>query len=529
MFPYYISSLLTVITCLSLGVFILYKNPRSSTHQSLCLLNLSVALWSLLLFLHYHSKDYNSALLSVRLLHIGAVFIPSCYFYFICNLLGITKAKKGLLRLCWFLSLLFLGLSFTKYFIRDVSPKLNFVYYGDAGPLYILWIIIYTAIIAYSLVLLLKEIKVASSSKKNQIKYVLFASIIGFAGAATVYPLWYNIPILPFGEHVVFLYPIIIALAVLKHKLLDIEIVIRKTLVYSLLAGFITVIFLLMVLFTERLFKNIMGYQSFLATVTAAIIIAIMFTPVKNRIQLLVDKIYLGGTHAQMQKEFQKFKDELEQSDKMKAVATLAAGMAHEIRNPLTAIKTFTEYLPEKFNDKSFRENFTRIVGSEVERINSIVGQLLEFAKPKPMNFQKVNIHNLLNDTILLLSEQLIKNKITLNKYYADSILLVHAEPDKLRHVFFNIFKNAIEAMKGPGALTITTRLNEKIIVEIRDTGCGMTQEQIARACDPFFSTKENGTGLGLSICHSIMKEHKASMEIKSLPAVGTSVILHFA
>lgn len=528
MLLYYISSSLTVLTCLSLGIFILYKNPHSDTHRSLFLVNLSVALWSVFLFLHYLSKTHRFALVTVHLLHIGAVFIPSCYLYFITNLLGISKDKKKVVSFCFILSFIFLGLSFTPYFIKGVSPKLNFAYYGDAGPLYIFWIIAYFAIAIYSLLLLLKEMATATS-KKNQVRYVLGASIIGFAGAATIYPLWYNIAIPPFGEHIVFLYPIILALAVLKHKLLDIEIVVRKTITYSLLAGFITIIYLLIVLLTERLFKNIIGYQSLLATIASAIVIAIMFTPVKSRIQFLVDKFYIGGGRAQMQKEFEKFKTQLEQSDKMKAVATLAAGMAHEIRNPLTAIKTFTEYLPEKFNDAIFREKFTRIVGSEVERINSTVGQLLEFAKPKNLNLKKTNIHNLLNDTLLLLSEQMIKNKIILNKDYGDFSPYISANPDKLRHIFFNIFKNAIESMKNDKkSLTIKTGLNKDLIVEIKDTGCGMTEEQIKRAYDPFFSTKEGGTGLGLSIVHSIIKEHNGNIEIKSALNKGTTVILSF-
>lgn len=522
---YLISSSLTVFACLSLGAFIFYKNPRSNTHCSLSLLNLCVAVWSAFLFLHYLSKTGQAALLTARLLHIGAVFIPSCYLYFITNISGI--AKKKIVLICFVVSAIFSGLSFSPYFVKGVSAKLNFPYYGDAGPLYIFWIIAYFLITSYAFLLMLKAYPAADKLKKNQIRYVLLASLIGFAGAATIYPLWYDIPILPLGEHIIFLYPIILAYAILKHKLLDIEIFVRSAIIYSLLAGFITIVYLLTVMLAERIFKNIIGYQSLLATILSAIIIAIMFTPVKNRIQAFVDKLYIGGVRAQMQKEFEKFKAQLEQSDKMKAVATLAAGMAHEIRNPLTAIKTFTEYLPEKFNDAIFREKFSRIVGSEVERINSIVGELLEFAKPKKLDFKKTNVHNLLNDTLMLLSEQMIKDKITVNKDYGDFDPVILADSEKLRHTFFNVFKNAIESMKGAKRiLTIRTRLNKDLIVEIEDTGCGMRKEEIDRACDPFFSTKKDGAGLGLSIAHSIIKEHNGNIEIKSTVGKGTAVML---
>ncbi len=480
------------------------------------------------MFLHYLSRNYKSALLTAQLLHVGAVFIPSCYLYFITSLLGINNDKKKIINICFTLSFIFLGLSFTPYFIKGVSPKLNFAYYGDAGPLYIFWIIAYFLTVVYAFLLMLNAYPKAGRLKKNQIKYVLSASLIGFAGASTVYPLWYGIQLKPLGEHIIFLYPMILAYAILKHKLLDIEIVIRKTIIYSLLVGFITIIYLLTVMLVERIFKNIIGYQSLLATIASAITIAIMFNPVKNRIQSLVDKLYTSGVRAQMQKEFEKFKAQLEQSDKMKAVATLAAGMAHEIRNPLTAIKTFTEYLPEKFSDANFREKFSRIVGSEVERINSIVGSLLEFAKPKQLAFKKTDIHNLLNDTLMLLSEQMLKNRITLNKDYGNFNPTISADPEKLRHLFFNVFKNAIESMKNGGVLLVKTKLNKSLIVEIKDNGCGMIEEQINRAFDPFFSAKKGGTGLGLSIAHSIIKEHKGNIEIKSTPGKGTTIVLSF-
>jgi len=527
MLSYYISSCLTVITCLTLGVFVLYKNPRNATHRSLFFLNLSVTLWSAFLFLHYLSTTQEFALLTARLLHIGAVFIPSCYLYFITSLLGINSAKKKIITFSFILSIICLFLSFAPNFVQSVSPKLGFPYYANAGTLYIFWIITFFIISAYSFLLLLKKMSTADPSKRNQIRYVIIASSIAFMGGATIYPLWYDIPIVPFGEHFIFLYPIILTAAVLKHKLLDIEIVVRETLIYSLLVGFITIIYLLTVLLTERLFKNIMGYQGLLATAASAIVIAILFTPAKNRIQSIVDKLYMGGARAQIQKEFEKFRVQLEQSDKMKAVATLAAGMAHEVRNPLTAIKTFTEYLPTKFNDATFRKKFVKIVGSEVERINAIVGQLLEFAKPKDLNLQKVNVHDLLNDTLLLLSENMVKDKIALNKDYGDFKAFIYADANKLRHVFFNIFKNAIEAMVNEKKLlTIRTTLGKDLIVEIKDTGYGMDKEQVKRAFDPFFSTKDNGTGLGLSISHSIIKDHHGKIEIKSTPNIGTTVKL---
>lgn len=514
MLTYCISSLLTAVTCLGLGVFVLYKNPKNPLHRSLFRLNLAVCFWSLFLFLHYLSGSANTALLTLKLLHIPAVLIPAFYLHFIIKLLGLQNGRA--IKLSYLLSVIFLIINFSPYFILRIEPKLNFRFYATAGPLYIFWILTYLGLSGYGIYLLLKNYPLAPPAKKNQIKYVLLASIIGFAGGATIYPLFYDIPFAPVGEHIIFLYPLIFALAVLKHNLLDLNIVIRHTLIYSLSVILVTLLYLITVLLTERLLRNAVGYKSIWSTLIAAVGIALIFAPVKNRIQRIIDKFYIGSA-------YQRFKKELLESDKQKALAQLAAGMAHEIKNPLCAIKTFSEYLPRKFNDSDFREKFSRIVTQEVDKINSLVTQLLEFAKPSALNISPADIHRLLDDTLNLLSGEMIKNNIKLLRTYAPEETIVNIDANKIRQVFFNIIKNAIEAMSGGGTLTITTYRQERFIVEIGDTGCGIKARDISRIFEPFYSSKEKGTGLGLAVTQGIIAEHRGSISVKSNPGCGAT------
>ena len=514
MLAYYATSLLTAITCLGLGAFVFYKNPKNPLNRSLLRLNLSVALWSLFLFLHYLSPTEKAALSTLRLLQCAAVFIPSCYLHFIVNLLGIRR--RAVVISSYILSLTFLILGFSPHFISGVGPKLNFRFYANAGGLYILWIIAYIAMSSYGVYLMLKNINSASSVKKNQIRYILLASVIGFAGGFTIYPLFYNIAFPPIGEHIIFLYPVVFTLAILKHHLLDLNIVIKRTLVYSVSVILITLVYLVVVLLAERLLRNLVGYQSLWFTVTAAVTIALLFTPLKNRIQAIADRIYVSGV-------YQRLKKELLEADKRKAIAGLAAGMAHEIRNPLTAIKTFAEYLPKKFDDSSFRENFSRIVANEVDKINSLIEQLLEFAKPAALKISVVDIHSLMDYTLNLLSGEMIKSNIKLIKNYTKGDASVKADPNKLKHVFFNIIKNGIEAMKGGGILTVTTSRDERFKINISDIGYGINEKDLARIFEPFYSTKEKGAGLGLAVVQSIIDEHRGSVSVKSSKGLGTT------
>ena len=515
MSPYYITSLLTSLTSLGLGLFIFFKNPKNRLHRSLFRLNTVVALWSFSLFLHYIAKDHSSAMITLYMLHSAAVFIPACYLGFVTDLLNIDKRK--IIRAAYAISIIFLCLSYTPYFITGIRPKLFFSFYATAGPLYSLWIAAYLVITAYGIYLLVSNYAYSSPIKKIQIRYVLFASLIGFTGGMTIYPLFYDILIPPWGEHIIFLYPIIFSVAVLKHDALELNIVIKKTLIYSVSIVLIMLTYLVTVLLSERLLRNALGYQSIWITVAAAAGIALLFNPLKNRVEAVVERFYTRNTYQKLQKE-------LIESDKSKALAQLAAGLAHEIRNPLTAIKTFSEYLPQRYNDKAFRDDFSQIVKAETQRIDSLVSQLLEFAKPSALNIKPCDIHEALDYTLSLLYGDILKSEIEIVKNYDRARDTVTADPEKLKHIFFNLIRNSIEAIDKNGRIIISTRLSEDYFnIEISDNGYGIKKKDLNKIFEPFFSSKESGTGLGLCVVQSIVAEHGGNISAKSARGEGTT------
>jgi signal transduction histidine kinase len=515
MFPYYITSLLTTVASLGLGFFVFYKNPKNHLHQSLLRLNLVVAAWSLFLFLHYISKTLSIATFTLYILHTAAIFIPVCYLHFVSDLLNTNKQK--IIRASYIISIVFAVLIYNNNFIAGIEPKLYFRFYATAGKLYLLWIIAYLITAGYTTYLLLKNYSGSSRIKKIRIRYVLLASFIGFVGGSTIYPLFYNIEIPPWGEHIIFIYPVIFSIAVLKHDVLELNIVIKRTIVYSVSILLITITYLVIVLLSERLLRNVMGYQSIWVTVAAAVIIALIFTPLKNMVESLIEKFYIRNAYQRLQRE-------LIDSDRSKALAQLAAGMAHEIRNPLTAIKTFSEYLPKKFDDKDFRNDFSQIVKSEVDKINSLITQLLEFSKPTSPVLVPTDPHQLLDYTLDILSAEILKNNIKIVKNYTADTSLIEVDSNKLKHVLFNIIRNAIEAMRYSGTLSINT-LNRKdnFMIEVADTGCGIKKNDLKKIFQPFFSTKPKGTGLGLAVTESIIAEHNGNISAKSAFGKGTT------
>ena len=275
---------------------------------------------------------------------------------------------------------------------------------------------------------------------------------------------------------------------ILKYKLMDINIIIRKSLIYSLLVTSITIIFLISVLISERLFHQVIHYQNITTSIIMASLIALIFTPLKNKIQDLLDRAFFKATPIEMAQQNEQLRLEVAQSERMKSIAILASGMAHEIKNPLTPIKTFSEQLPNRLDDKKFLLKFSKIIGREVDRIDSLVQELLTFAKPSPPELKKVNIHQLISQTLDLLNNEIIRHRIKLNTSFDDKSTPINIDPKQFKQALLNLFLNAIDAMPNGGTLQVDSSLKNSniLIIVISDTGCGISPKDLPHIFDPF-------------------------------------------
>ncbi len=238
--------------------------------------------------------------------------------------------------------------------------------------------------------------------------------------------------------------------------------------------------------------------------------------------------------------EIKGLEQELYQAEKLASIGRLAAGMAHEIKNPLVAINTFLQLLPRKFKDEEFRAKFSRIATQEVKRINEILEQLLNLAQPKPVNYQAISIHQVIDSTLTFLDSKLKDKSIEVIRNYSKSMREIYADKDRLKQVFLNLFLNGIESIDKGGNFTISTSYNSRdrkglihgereISIEIKDTGKGIPTEILPRIFEPFFSTKETGTGLGLAVVQRIIADHGGTIKVKNINTgkSGTCFSLH--
>ena len=204
-------------------------------------------------------------------------------------------------------------------------------------------------------------------------------------------------------------------------------------------------------------------------------------------------------------------------AERLAAFGTLVSGIAHEIKNPLVAIRTFAELLPERFTDTDFRDTFAKVVVAEIGRIDDLVAKLRAMVVPSVQQAGATDIREPIMDTLALLSGQLEQTRTTVRRTFLDPAPLVTVDPNQLKQLFLNLFLNAIEAMGHGGVLTVRVRREDThdasaVRVEVEDTGPGIPDSIRNNVFDPFFTTKGQGTGLGLAICRGITDAHRGTI-----------------
>ena len=233
-----------------------------------------------------------------------------------------------------------------------------------------------------------------------------------------------------------------------------------------------------------------------------------------------------------------RLESDLRRSDRLAALGSLAAGLAHEIKNPLTSLVTFSRHLERRFDDVQFRRKFQSVVPRELERINVIVERLLELARPTRLSFTLVRPPDLLERALELYANQLETKQIEVRREYARDVPPIQADPEALYRAFVNLVANALDAMSPGGRLTLRARwadghdallaarrraADRGVRVEVEDTGCGIAPAAREQIFHPFYTTRESGTGLGLAIAHKVVQDHGGTISFRSTEGRGTT------
>lgn len=613
---FYIGSLIfTVISSAALGIFVYLQAKGKKENTLLAILALIVSLWCFLQILGEISGNRELVLLWTRLNIAAATFIPIVYLHFI---LVFTKrfdrSNKTVLWSTYLIGSGFLVLDLTPLFIADIAPRQGFKFYPVGGPAYPFFALFIAAVAIYALIELILSLKGAGQRRKNQMFYVILASAASYIGGISAFAPAFNIAFPVLTPYAMPLYIALVVYAIVRHRLLDIRVVVRKGILYSVLTAFFTLVYGLFILLISRFFEGAGVVSPLLSTALTVLILILLFQPLRERIQKLIDRLFfrekyvyqrtlkdlsedavsiidpeelvkkVKGTLKKVLKarkvEIKKGPEEprghelviplqakgkrvgslclseklseedyspedidllrtlanqiaialenadlyqeLLRADKLKAVGILAAGMAHEIKNPLASLKGMTQILPENLKDPEFVGKYAEMVPRQLDRLNLIVEDLLKLGKPPRFAKVELDPNKVLEEVISFQKDRCEKKGIRISKELSEG-LKIKADPQQLHQAFLNLLLNAMESMPDGGELKIqSAKRKDKICIEFSDTGKGIPLKDLKNIFDPFFTTKEGGTGMGLAVVYRMIKGHGGEIEVASKENEGT-------
>jgi len=696
---------ISALANLCLGLFVYTRDKTNQLYRAFLFLCLVLMVWNINIFGLIIAPDEHFAWYWAKIFGLGLILSPPVSLSFILVFTEYRgKLEKGILYASCVTAIVFTVLKLSGIFVSGFF-KVGNVYFPRAGFIFELFILNFIIFVGYAISLVFRKWKQTSSRvKRNQIGYFLLAAFLIVIVGSTNFLQSFKIRIYPIGNMATIIFTSIIAYAIVKHRLMDIEVVIKKSVVYGALTVSITAIYAIIVGVFHGIFGiTRFGQGSLLVNALAAMVIALSFQPLRNKFQRTVDKLFfrdrydyhktlkdLSGAvtsilslekllnvivgnvtevmhisrgslllwdkkaeefrirfgkglrketidrvsfrkgdyfiewlerekkifspeeiealhrnkefstvedkkerelfetlgklkeigamlcvplmvkgrliaifgldnkmsgdmfsaedfellstvanqaaiaieNAMLYEEMREMEKSLHRADKLAAIGTLASSIAHEIRNPLVSIKTFTQLALRKFNNRDFLDKFKAIVPEEMERLENILNQLLNFGRPSEPEFHSINVEEVIDTILSLMNTELSQSNIQVIKLYGNDVPQIMADGEQLKQVFMNLVLNAIHAMPEGGSLKVITALGQElagrnisdyISIELQDTGGGIPEKNLDNLFSPFFTTKERGTGLGLSISRRIIEEHNGRINVKSELGKGTT------
>lgn len=681
-----LSSLLNAVASLVLGGIVFSKKPRDGRTMTFTAVTMSVSAWSAFYFLWQRTRDPAAAMVYSHWFSAAAILIPPAYFHFTTKLTGRARPREVLLG--YLLAAPFVPLSFTSWIVAGVRPKMMFPLWPDPGPLYPAYLAVFFYFLVRSWHVLYIAHRTSRFLRRNQLLYVLAYTIVGFAGGATNFPLWYDLPVLPVGNVLVGAYMVGVGYAVIRFRLMEFDLLLARLVVYGVLIAALAGGMAALLIGARGLARTELGpVPLFVASVLVTGLLFWLIPSVRRRGDALLEQRVLGArlpnrellrqlgtrlssaqgepslyiaavtgisealdvpdvavyTRTEFETDFTRrasavhttgfpeksplavalrdsgrsvLLDELEhsatgakrdyfkelrrrqgielavpivgdaffygfitlgarhghvlytendlslleaiglqiglnlrarqlerrasQTEKLISLGTLAAGLAHELRNPLTSVQTFTALLSEGQPDAETLQEFGAVVQRDVNRIASIVDNVAAFAESNKVDMTAVRLGEVLRAVADIVRPELARTSVEFTM--PETNACVRGNHSQLLQVFINLFQNAIQAMEGRPQRSLTVDIQERdggsatalVCVTIADNGPGIDPALLPHVFEPFITTKatgerrgKHGMGLGLAIVKRIIQHHHGEIDVASTPGRGTTFRVH--
>ncbi len=511
-----------------------FKGKKTTLTKSFNILVLSMIAWSFGVSMFYLTKDPIQSLFWIKFTYFSGTFIPASFlllsYVYPSGMFVVSPFKRffifapSLLIFCVFFM--------TPWAIQEIQV-INGHKGWSYGPGKYLFDVQFLFLFAWAFKRFFRMYRNLDGDIKNSLRFNIFGTLIALilGGGTNVILIWFNhFEWVWFGPTLCLTWLITVAYAILRYQIMDIHFFIKRSLVYTVSITFMTILYFVAILIVENFFKDIIGYKSFFGSLSSVVLIALVFIPLKNSIQYVIDRYFFRGSFFQIAEQNELLRKEMAQSEKYRTLANLTGGIVHEIKGPLSALKGYSHFLPKKMDDKKFLEKFSVILDNELERINGLVQHLTDYSKPAPLDLRDTNVYKLLDDSLDIMKMNFIEKKVAVVKEYdSQKEFSLHIDPIQINQALIKIYLNVIEAVEMGGKMSIDAQTTDKaFVIRIRDNGCGISKEDLKHIFDPFFSRKEKNSGLGLAIAHAIIESHEGKIEVHSTLKVGTEFLISF-
>lgn len=542
--PFAVSGLLTWITFLPLAVFI-WKRSTNKVAYYFGWHIFTAGMWGVGAFLiglnfpkiAWYLWSYSYAIV---------LFIPVTLMHSVLHMTG-NKYIRPIMVVCYGQAVILAGAclfdSGPYSMLHIANPRFMFdqytVYLGT--PLYITSFVLWQTVVgSANMILLWHYIK--RPEQKQMLKILFLAIAIGFGGGTTNFFQIFGWNFYPWGNFGVSVYTILIGYTILQHKFLDITFVLRKGLVYTLLIGMISVFYFVTILLFEPVISRFIGQGGTASGLLAAIILGVVYAPMRLRIEYFVDATIFRGYHQQITRQNQLMQEELSRSKKFGMMSDITKGVISEIAVPLQEIRSRSQSGLSKLDDKEYMSQVSQTIDQQVDKINDLVQKLLKFSTPEALALKHASIHNVIEDVLEIMKKEFEQKKIELVKdLQTKESEILTIDPVQIRQAFYNLMKFGAEDMKGGGTMVVHTGVKHASLVRqekrqegvekyfemvIKDSGAGIPKERLATIFDPFYGSQAKAgedSGLELSIAHRIIKDHGGAIYVESGEGKGTT------
>lgn len=480
----------------------------------------------------FTTSNYDAALTLNRLANAIGGFIPVFYLGLAISISNARISQSLTFKLSWLVPIICALFSFHPIYIPTVEPKMGMTNYPNPGPLFTVYFLHFAATAFYAELILLRHLKSndLSSTQRKSGLLITVGTSVGFILGSTTFLTVYNFPIIPYPSCFVWIFALFGTFAIARYNLFGIKIS-PKEIPYFLVTTCSTLLYLSLSIGFAGFIIKVLDLTHAAHQFIAFLLCGLLLRPLQGAFEYTIAFLLFKTTARQLRDLNHNLFERIEKDRRLSETSILAAGMAHEIKNPLTTLKTFAKFLPDRYQDSDFIKKCALHMQEETDRINNIVLQILEFASSKNLHVTETDASLLIDETISMLNINIVRKSIKISNQTPNPTILI-IDKERFRQVLVNILLNAIEACSKNDSITISSTVTRRgfkhgVLFQLSDTGCGMSDEELTRLYDPFYSkNKQNGTGLGMNIVKRIVQDHKGDISVESKPGEGTTFFI---